>query len=57
MNSFYGVLCRFPIGILDQVWYLIASIPDLYTLTYFHQDDITTSQVESGEGDCLAHKT
>ena len=26
----------FPIGILGQVWYLIASIPDLCTLTYFY---------------------
>ena len=26
---------RFPIGILGQVWYLIVSIPDLCTLTYF----------------------
>ena len=25
----------FPIGILGQVWYLIVSIPDLCTLTYF----------------------
>ena len=25
-----------PIGILGQVWYLIISIPDLYTLTYFN---------------------
>ena len=24
-----------PIGILGQVWYLIVSIPDLCTLTYF----------------------
>ena len=34
-----GVLlcvCYFPIGILGQVWYLIVSIPDLCTLTYFH---------------------
>ena len=33
-----GVLlwvCYFPIGILGQVWYLIVSIPDLCTLTYF----------------------
>ena len=33
-----GVLlwvCRFPIGILCQVWYLIVSIPGLCTLTYF----------------------
>ena len=25
----------FPIGILGQVWYLIVSIPDICTLTYF----------------------
>ena len=34
-----GVLlcvCYFPIGILGQVWYLIVSIPDLFTLTYFY---------------------
>ena len=29
------LVCHFPIGILGQVWYLIASIPDLCTLTYF----------------------
>ena len=28
-------VCHFPICILDQVWYLIVSIPDLCTLTYF----------------------
>ena len=27
----------FPIGVLGQVWYLIESIPDLCTLTYFQQ--------------------
>ena len=27
--------CHFPIGILGQVWYLIVSIPDFCTLTYF----------------------
>ena len=27
--------CRFPIGILGQVWCLIVSIPDLYPLSYF----------------------
>ena len=26
-------VCRFPIGILGQVWYLIASIPDLSAIT------------------------
>ena len=29
------VSCHFPIGILRQLWYLILSIPDLRTLTYF----------------------
>ena len=29
------LLFYFPIGILGQVWYLIVSIPDLCTLTYF----------------------
>ena len=34
-----GVFCEFvtfPIGILGQVWYLIVSIPDLCTITYFY---------------------
>ena len=26
---------HFPMGILGQVWYLIVSIPDLWTLTDF----------------------
>ena len=30
------LVCYFPIGILGQVWYLIVSIPDLCTLTYFY---------------------
>ena len=30
-----AVSFHFPIGILGQVWYLIVSIPDLCTLTYF----------------------
>ena len=35
--SFVGSNCEFviSIGILGQVWYLIVSISDLYTLTYF----------------------
>ena len=33
--SFVVWVCHFPIGILGQVWYLIVSIPDLCTLTYF----------------------
>ena len=28
-------VCNFLIGILSQVWYLIVSIPNLCTLTYF----------------------
>ena len=30
-------VCHFPIGILGQVWYLIVSIPDLCTITYFYR--------------------
>ena len=29
-------VCHFPIGILGQVWYLIVSIPELCTITYFY---------------------
>ena len=29
-------VCHLQIGILGQVWYLIVSIPDLCTLTYFY---------------------
>ena len=38
-----GVFCEFVtflIGILGQVWYLIVSIPDLCTLTYFGSEKI-----------------
>ena len=37
--SFVVSNCKFvtfPCGILGHVWYLIVSIPDLCTLTYFH---------------------
>ena len=30
------VVVTFPFGILGQVWYLIVSIPDLCSLSYFH---------------------
>ena len=33
---FYPLFWNGSIGILGQVWYLIVSIPDLCTLTYFH---------------------
>ena len=32
----YLLVCHFLIDILGQVWYLIVSIPDLCTLTYFY---------------------
>ena len=34
-QSEHWLSANFPIGILGQVWYLIVSIPDLCTLTYF----------------------
>ena len=33
---FYYVFVTFPCGILDQVWYLIVSIPDLCYLSHFN---------------------
>ena len=39
-------VCHFLIGILGQVWYLIVSIPDLCTLTYFFFDLILTYSVQ-----------
>ena len=33
---FNFVFVTFPSGILGQVWYLIAYIPDLYHLSYFY---------------------
>ena len=32
------VSCHFPIGIMGHVWFLIVSIPDLCTLTYFETE-------------------
>ena len=34
-------VCHFPIGILGQVWYLIVSIPDLCSITYFWKNLFT----------------
>ena len=36
-SEVFGILmgCHFPYGVLGQVWYLIASIPDLCLLSYF----------------------
>ena len=33
--AFVTCVCHVPIGIIGQVWYLIVSIPNLCTLTYF----------------------
>ena len=41
LNSRVLCLTHFPIGILGKVWYLIVSIPDLFTLTYFYKVIIT----------------
>ena len=38
-------VCHFPIGILGQVWYLIVSIPDLCTITYFYRMHIHLSML------------
>ena len=42
--------CHFPIDILGQVWYLIVSIPDLCTLTYFD----TGLSFDAGVALCLS---
>ena len=39
---FFCVFVIFPFGILGQVWYLIASIPDLCHLSYFQSKAIVT---------------
>ena len=36
MKVQHSKIVEFPIGILGQVWYLIVSIPDLCTITYFY---------------------
>ena len=33
-----GIFVTFPCGILDQVWYLIVSFPDICHLTYFYHN-------------------
>ena len=47
-------VCHFPIGILGQVWYLIVSIPDLCTITYFYRykvEELMNSKDRSGSLD------
>ena len=40
--------CRFPIGILGQVWCLIVSIPDLCPLSYFNDLQFGIATVQNG---------
>ena len=40
----YYEFVTFPFGILGQVWYLIVSIPDLCTLTYFKKNEFKVAQ-------------
>ena len=52
-------MCHFSIGILRQVWYLIVSIPDLCTFTYFvcnfGVDEMFTSEKKNDT--ILVHST
>ena len=47
-------VCHFPIGILGQVLYLIVSIPDLCTITYFYTctDDLWLPNVTGSATNC-----
>ena len=57
-------VCRFLIGILGQAYYLIVSIPDLCTLTYFDWEGWTIiekktnhKRLQTNEGtDCIKEK-
>ena len=53
-------VCHFPIGILGQVWYLIVSIPDLCTITYFScntgPDPLKKSQLPSQHSMLCRHR-
>ena len=51
-------VCHFPIGILGQVWYLIVSIPDLCTITYFYpQGRVKSQRLFSPQSDFLTNDT
>ena len=45
----YMRVCHFPIGILGQVWYLIVSIPDLCSLTYFKDCNCGEQGIETSK--------
>ena len=49
------LVCRLPIGILDQVWYLIASVPDLCTLTYFVKILILDGKIDESRSVAITH--
>ena len=40
INIMLSWVCHFPIGILGKVWYLIVSIPDLCTLSFFEHEKV-----------------
>ena len=42
-----GVKLSLPIGILGQAWYLIVSIPDICTLTYFSDKRLNVIKVNN----------
>ena len=35
VGGVYYIFVTFPCGVLDQVWYMIVSFPDLCRLSYF----------------------
>ena len=43
VGDVYCICVTFPCGILGQVWYLIASLPDFCLLSYFDVDPIYVS--------------
>ena len=47
---FYCVFVTFPCGILGQVWYLIVSIPNLCSLSYFSNLNILPLATPEGQG-------
>ena len=49
-------VCHFPIGILGQVWYLIVSIPDLCTITYFWSEEQISFCMLFGKTHYLIHQ-
>ena len=49
---FICVFVTFPCGILGQVWYLIASIPDFCRLSYFDTYHCRATKVQTSQRKC-----